>query len=165
MSVRPKIRLIRPQSDADWQQARALIEEYAASLNVDLSFQNLAHELQHLPAEYGPPRGAFLLAEEGGAYLGCAGLRQFSDRIGEVKRLYVRPAARGHGLGRRLAESILRAATPLGYVRLVLDTLPSMKEAQSMYLSLGFKPTAPYRFNPVPGTAFLELDVRGWTRR
>ena len=157
---RMPIRVARPQSDEDWQHARQLIEEYAASLKVDLSFQNLAHELEHLTSEYGPPTGAFLLAVEEGAHVGCVGLRQFSKGIGEVKRLYVRPAARGRGVGRLLAEAILRAAKPLGYGRLVLDTLPSMMEAQSMYVSLGFKPTAPYRFNPVPGTAFLELDLR-----
>lgn len=84
----------------------------------------------------------------------------FSDGIGEVKRLYVSPAARGCGVGRLLTEGVVAAARQLGYTRLLLDTLPSMKEAQSMYVSLGFKPTTPYRFNPVPGTAFLELALQ-----
>ena len=154
------IRLTQPQSEEDWQQARQLIEEYAASLNLDLSFQNFAHELEHLASEYVPPTGAFLLAEEQGAHVGCVGLRQFSDRVGEVKRLYVSPAARGRGVGRLLAEGVVAAARQLGYTRLLLDTLPSMKEAQSMYVSMGFRPTVPYRFNPVPGTAFLELALQ-----
>ena len=154
------IHLAQPQSEEDWHQARQLIEEYAASLNLDLSFQNFAYELGHLASEYVPPTGAFLLAEEKGAYVGCVGLRQFSDGIGEVKRLYVSPAARGRGVGRPLAEGIVTAAKQLGYSRLLLDTQPSMKEAQSMYVSLGFKPTGPYRFNPVPGTAFLELALQ-----
>ena len=154
------IRLAQPKSEEGWRQARQLIEEYAASLNLDLSFQNFAHELEQLTSEYAPPTGAFLLAEEKGLHIGCVGLRQFSDRIGEIKRLYVIPAARGRGVGRLLAKGIVAAAKQLGYTRLLLDTLPSMKEARSLYVSLCFKPTAAYRFNPVPGTAFLELDLR-----
>jgi GNAT superfamily N-acetyltransferase len=154
------IRLAQPRSEQDWRQARRLIEEYAASLSVDLSFQNFAHELEHLASEYAPVTGVLLLAEERGVYLGCVGVRQFSDGIGEIKRLYVIPVARGRGVGRLLAEGIVAAAKQLGYTRLLLDTLPSMKEAQSLYVSLRFKPTAAYRFNPVPGTAFLELDLR-----
>jgi N-acetylglutamate synthase-like GNAT family acetyltransferase len=129
-------------------------------LNVDLSFQNFAHELEHLTSEYAPPMGAFLLAEEKGVYVGCVGVRQFSDRIGEIKRLYVIPSGRARGVGRLLAKGIVAAARQLGYTRLLLDTLPTMKEAQSLYVSLGFKPTAAYRFNPVPRTAFLELELR-----
>ncbi len=153
------IHLVQPRSDDEWRNARHLIEEYAASLDLDLSFQNLEYELEHLPGEYGPPAGAFLLAEESGSCLGCVGLRRFSDGIGEVKRLYTIPAARGRGLGRLLAEGIVAAGRRLGYRRLLLDTLPSMKEAQTLYVSLGFKPAAAYRFNPVAGAAFLELEL------
>jgi putative acetyltransferase len=154
------IRLVQPRSEADWRQARRLVEEYAASLNLDLSFQDFGHEIEHLAGEYGAPAGAFLLAEENGAFFGCVGLRQFADGVGEIKRLYVSPAARVRGVGRLLAEGIVAAAKRLGYARLLLDTLPSMTEAQSLYRSLGFKPTAPYRFNPVPGAAYLELVLR-----
>jgi GNAT superfamily N-acetyltransferase len=150
---------MQPRSDEEWGNARHLIEEYAASLNVDLSFQNLSHELEHLASEYGPPAGAFFLAEENGSYLGCVGLRRFSDGIGEIKRLYTIPAARGRGLGRLLAERIVAAGKVVGYRRLLLDTLPTMKEARCLYVSLGFKPTAAYRFNPVAGTAYLELEL------
>lgn len=153
------IRLVQPQSDEEWMHARQLIEEYAASLNLDLSFQNIAHELEHLPSEYAAPAGAFFLAEENGSWLGCVGLRRFAEGVGEIKRLYAAPAARGRGVGRLLAQAAVAAGTHLGYRRLLLDTLPSMKEAQSLYTSLGFKPTAAYRFNPVAGTAFLELEL------
>ena len=149
-----------PQSQDDWRQARRLVEEYAASLDLDLSFQGFAHEVEHLASEYAEPAGAFLLAGQNGAYLGCVGVRRFADGVGEVKRLYVRPAARGRGVGRLLAEGIVTAARRLGYRRLLLDTLPSMKEAGMLYASLGFKPTAPYRFNPIQGTAYLELALR-----
>lgn len=154
------LRLGAPRSAAHWSEARRLIEEYAASLQLDLSFQNLARELAHLRSEYAPPTGAFLLARDDGRCVGCVGLRRFAEGVGEVKRLYVAPAARGRGAGRLLAQQIVAAGRRLGYERLVLDTLPAMKEAQLLYESLGFRPTAAYRFNPVPGTAFLELPLR-----
>ncbi|MGO9932694.1 MAG: GNAT family N-acetyltransferase [Steroidobacteraceae bacterium] len=151
--------MVQPQSKEHWRQARKLIELYAASLDLDLSFQNLQHELQHLADEYAPPAGAFLLAAENDAYLGCVGLRQFAAGAGEIKRLYTIPAARGQQIGRRLAEAIVGLGKQLGYSRLLLDTLPSMQRAQSLYASLGFRPTAPYRFNPVPGAVYLELKL------
>jgi putative acetyltransferase len=158
--------LIQPQSEQTWRkQARLLIEQYAATLDLDLSFQNLAHELQHLMSEYAPPQGCFLLAEDPAAaadavYLGCVGLRQFFAGVGEIKRLYTIPAARGRGVGRLLAEGIVAAARQIGYAKLLLDTLPGMREARSLYASLGFKPTSAYRFNPVPDAVFLELTLR-----
>ena len=154
------IQLVRPQSREDWRDARRLIEEYAASLKVDLCFQNFAHELEHLADEYGPPAGVFLLALDNGVKVGCVGLRQLPNGVGEMKRLYAVPAARGRGVGRLLAEGIVAAARELGYPALVLDTLPSMSEAQTLYASLGFKPTTAYRFNPIAGTAYLELKLR-----
>lgn len=153
------IRLVQPKSQEDWREARRLIEQYAASLNVDLCFQNFAHELEHLAIEYGPPDGAFLLAEERGMYVGCVGLRNISERTGEIKRLYAMPAVRGLKVGRLLAEGIVAAARQLGYRQLLLDTLPAMKEAQSLYASMGFKPVPAYRHNPVPGTVYLELAL------
>jgi ribosomal protein S18 acetylase RimI-like enzyme len=159
------IRLLQPQSEQTWQQARLLIEQYAATLDVDLCFQNLSNELEHLANEYAPPMGSFLLAEDLAAaqdnvYLGCVGLRQISDGVGEIKRLYTIPAARGRGAGRLLAEGIVAAARQIGYAKLLLDTLPSMREALSLYASLGFKSTSAYRFNPVPDAVFLELNLR-----
>lgn len=152
--------LTQADSPNAWRVVRELIEEYAASLSVDLGFQNIAHELEHLQDEYVPPTGAFVLAREDGAFLGGVGLRRFSDDTGEIKRLYVRPGARGGNLGRRLAERIVQIGAELGYARLVLDTLPEMRAAQALYASLGFTPIAPYRFNPVPGTAYLEKRLR-----
>jgi GNAT superfamily N-acetyltransferase len=153
------IRIVQPQSEEEWRQARSLIEQYAASLDLDLSFQNLKHELEHLEGEYAPPAGAFLLARENNNYLGCVGLRQFAAGVGEIKRLYAVPAARGQRIGRRLAEAIVSVAKLRGYSQLLLDTLPTMQQAQSLYASMGFKPTAAYRFNPVPGAVYLELTL------
>ncbi len=126
---------------------------------MDLSFQNIGHGLEHFSAEYALPSGAFILAQEGLNYLGCVGVRKFSDGVGEVKRLYVRSMARGQGVGRLLAGGVLVRAKMLGYRRLLLDTLPAMNVAQTLYQSLGFKPTSPYRFNPVLGTKYLELTL------
>ena len=153
------VRLLQAATAHEWDAARGLVREYAASLDVDLSFQNFDEELQHFATEYAPPGGAFLLAEEAGRYLACIGVRRFASEVGEIKRLYAVPAARGRGLGRVLVERIIVVARDLGYRSLLLDTLPSMKQAQGLYLSLGFKPTTAYRFNPIEGSAFLRLDL------
>ena len=153
------MQLLQATTPREWDEAKRLVREYAASLNVDLCFQNFAHELQHFTTEYGPPTGTFILAEDAGQYVGCVALHRFSAEAGEMKRLYVAPAARGHGLGRLLVERIIAIARETGYGSLLLDTLPSMKEAQSLYVALGFQLTAPYRYNPVPGSTFLRLDL------
>lgn len=153
------MRLLQATTPHQWNEARLLVREYAAALDVDLSFQNFAAELEHLPTEYAAPTGAFILAEDDGQYLACIAVRQFAAGVGEIKRLYVAPAARGRGLGRVLVERIIAEARKLGYRSLLLDTLPFMKEAQSLYLSMGFKATTAYRFNPIAGSAFLRLDL------
>jgi GNAT superfamily N-acetyltransferase len=153
------VRLVQATTPYEWNEARRLVREYAATLGVDLSFQNFEQELEHFPLEYSPPSGAFILVEDAGHHLACIGVRQFADEVGEIKRLYVAPAARGRGLGRVLVERIIAEARQLGYRSLLLDTLPFMKEAQSLYLSMGFQPTTAYRFNPIAGSAFLRLEL------
>ena len=143
----------------DVAAARELILEYQASLDVDLAFQHFADEIASLASTYGPPTGALLLATVDGAPAGCVGVRPFAPGCCEMKRLYVRPSARGHRLGRHLAERAMAAARALGYTHMRLDTLPSMHGAQALYLSLGFYETAPYRDNPVPGTRYLEAAL------
>jgi len=158
--MKPGLTLLQPSTPTQWREARRLIEAYVVSLGVDLSVENIAEEIEHLPIEYGPPKGAFLLADTGGRVTGCVGLHAFDEITGEINRLYVDPAARGLGAGRALVEGIIARGREIGYTRLVLDTLPTMSEAQALYVSLGFTPIEPYRFNPVSGTSFLELKLR-----
>ena len=159
---RPTIR--RAASEADLATARTLFREYAASLGVDLSFQGFESELAALPGEYAAPRGALLLAEVDGAAVGCVALRPWDDEPGdrpicEMKRLFVRRSGRDLGLGRRLAEEVIDAARAAGYRRMRLDTLPTMRAARGLYRALGFREIEPYRFNPIAGTSFMELEL------
>lgn len=151
---------IRPaELPRDLEVVRALFAEYAASLGVDLAFQGFESELAELPGKYQPPAGRLLLAWKDGRAVGSIALRPLDASRCEMKRLYVRPEARGEKLGRRLAERICQEARQAGYARICLDTLPMMAPAQSLYESLGFVPIEPYVFNPVPGTKFLALDL------
>jgi N-acetylglutamate synthase-like GNAT family acetyltransferase len=151
---------IRAATSADLDAIRRLLREYAAWLNVDLSFQGFEEELAALPGEYAPPSGRLLVAEgEDAEIAGCVALRRIDDEICEMKRLFVPERFRGSGLGRRLAEAILDEARAIGYRRIRLDTLPQMGSAQRLYESLGFREIEAYRFNPVAGTRYLERDV------
>ena len=153
------MRLSEARTEAEIETARALFKEYAAALGVDLCFQNFERELNNLPEEYGPPGGRLLLASSDDELVGCVGVRKLDEGVCEMKRLYVRPRARGLGLGRVMAKEIVSAAGQLGYGSMRLDTLPSMKEAVPLYRSLGFKETEAYRYNPVEGTIYMELDL------
>ena len=151
---------IRPaELPRDLEVVRALFSEYAAGLGVDLAFQGFETELAELPGKYAPPAGRLLLAWSGARAVGSIALRPLDAKTCEMKRLYVRPEARGERLGRRLVERLLGEAREAGYARICLDTLPMMAPAQALYESLGFGPTEPYVFNPVPGTKFLALDL------
>ena len=141
------------------QLATQLFLEYRDCLEFDLTFQNFERELADLPGEYAPPTGCILLAEHEGHIRGCVALRNLGSGICEMKRLYVRPAFRGHRIGRILAERAIAEAREIGYDRMRLDTVPSMLRAQRLYRSLGFYEVEAYRYNPIPGTVYLELKL------
>ncbi len=137
---------------------RALLVEYAQGLDVDLSFQGFDEELATLPGAYAPPRGRLLLAVCDGDPAGCVGLRPLGAEVCEMKRLYVRPARRGSGLGRLLVRAIMEAGAQLGYERMRLDTLPQMGPAIRLYRSFGFEPIEPYTAN-LDGAMFFETTL------
>jgi len=141
------------------EAARLLIEEYAASLEVDLDFQGIDDELAALPGDYVPPHGALYVARDGDRILGCVAFRALDGGTAELKRLWVRPEARGSGAGRLLVARALDDARRAGYARVRLDTLPDQRAAHALYRSFGFVEIEPYRHNPVDGTAYLELEL------
>ncbi len=140
--------------------ACALFQEYAESLGFSLCFQGFEQELESLPGEYAAPWGRLYVAYLDGEPVGCAALHRLEDGIGEMKRLYVRPAARGTGLGRRLSEQIIADARIIGYRALRLDTIADlMPKAVALYRAQGFVEIPPYRYNPVAGAYYMELDL------
>ena len=154
------VTIVRAGSEVEVASARVLFQEYAASLGVSLEFQDFTCELAGLPGEYAPPSGRLLLARVDGEAAGCVALRRLEERVCEMKRLYVRPAHQGQGLGRRLAEALIDEARQAGYTVMRLDTLPPMQTAMALYESLVFRDTAPYRYNPIAGARYMELSLR-----
>jgi putative acetyltransferase len=140
---------------------RRLLEEYQRELDVDLCFQGFEEELRSLPGAYGARRGRLLAAYRGREMVGCVALRELDRDTAELKRLFVRPDARGSGLGRRLVNRVLDEASGLGYRRVRLDTLPSMTAARSLYRDLAFREIAAYTVNPLDGASFMELALDG----
>ncbi len=134
---------------------RSLFKEYQSLLGIDLGFQGFEQELQNIPGEYAPPGGRLLLAINDGKPVGCVALREFHGKQCEMKRLYIRQSARGLGIGKALVSRIIDEARLIGYKEIILDTLPSMIEAQNLYYSFGFHEIPPYRPNPVPGARYL----------
>lgn len=147
-------------SPQDVALARELFVEYGESLGFSLCFQGFDEELATLPGRYAPPGGAILLAFEDGAPAGCVALRALepAGRC-EMKRLFVREAFRGRGIGRALAEAVITRARELGHREMVLDTLDTMTEATRLYRSLGFEDVPPYTFNPLPNAVYLGLKL------
>jgi ribosomal protein S18 acetylase RimI-like enzyme len=142
--------VIHVAASEDAERVRELLRAYAAELDVDLAFQDFETELAD-------PLGFYelvLLAADG-----CVALRGLDEKACEMKRLYVAPAARGTGLGHALAETLIAHARARGYDRMRLDTLPTMSAARKLYAALGFEEIEAYRYNPVPGTTYFELDL------
>jgi len=159
----PSIELLTPTTPALIEATRSIFREYAQALGVDLCFQNFEAELAELPGEYATPHGALLLALVDGAVGGCGALRPLSDadypNACEMKRLFVRPAFRRHGIGRLLAQALMDCGVQAGYSNLLLDTLDDMEAARGLYSSLGFEEIPPYYYNPLPGAHYLKAAL------
>jgi putative acetyltransferase len=153
------LEIIQAETPTQIEDARRLLREYAASLGIDLCFQGFDTELAWLPGAYAPPRGQLLLAVDDEQLLGCVALRPQEGDACEMKRLYVRPEARGRGVGLALAQAIIAQAHALGYQRMRLDTLPTMSDAIRLYRALGFHDIPPYYHNPIEGALYLELAL------
>jgi ribosomal protein S18 acetylase RimI-like enzyme len=143
------------------EEIKQLFLEYAQSLRVDLAFQNFDAELKALPGKYGPPDGVLILALVNGKKAGCIALHRISEDTCEMKRLYVRDYYRGLGIGKRLINMIIEEALKKNYRFIRLDTLATMEKAQALYTSLGFYDIAEYVYNPIEGTRFMELKLKG----
>lgn len=160
---KPTIQLRTPVTPADLDAARTIFREYAADLGVDLCFQSFDAELASLPGDYSGPRGALLLAIVDDQVAGCCALRPLDNvdypNAAEMKRLYVRKAFRGFGLGRQLAEAILDAARQADYDSVLLDTLDDMEAARALYEDLGFEEIPPYYHNPIAGAHYLRAEL------
>ncbi len=150
---------IGPATEADVPALRQLLQDYAAWVEHDLSFQDFQNELRNFPGEYTPPRGALLAALVSGRVSAMIALRGIDETTCEMKRLYVSPDARGLGLGRALVLQILDQARAIGYRVIRLDTLPQMGDAQSLYAKLGFRDIDPYYATPIAGTRFMEMEL------
>jgi GNAT superfamily N-acetyltransferase len=152
--------LINPTDPEDLAAVARLFRDYAEWLKADICLYDFEEEMQRFPAPYVPPLGALFLAKENGRALGAVGVRPIGDKICEMKRMYVHEAARGSGLGRRLAEATLAWAKDAGYHAMRLDTLPKLTAARALYEGLGFTPCAPYNVNPADKVLFYEKDLR-----
>ena len=140
-------------------QVKALFQEYAETRKNDPALENFHEEIDSLPAKYAVPDGNLILAYSDGNLAGCVAVHKLADGICEMKRLYVSPRFRGRGIGRYLVEAILKQAATMGYSHLRLDSIPSMREAQELYQSIGFYEIPAYRHNPNEGTKYYEIDL------
>ncbi len=154
-----EIRLAEAAADDDLDLAGALFREYQQAIGVDLCFQGFEAELAALPGPYARPAGRLLLAWQGEALAGCGALRPLEPGVAELKRMWTRPAQRGHGVARAVATALLEAARAEGYRAVRLDTLEWMTAARALYASLGFVERGPYYPNPLPGVVYMELRL------
>jgi len=159
----PTIEWLKAPSQRQLDAVREIFREYAAGLGVDLCFQQFDAELDSLPGEYAPPMGALFVATVAGRVAGCCAVRPLDSadypNAAEMKRLYVRPAFRGLGLGRQLAEAATHAAQAAGFSCVLLDTLDDMEAARGLYEELGFREIPPYYHNPIPGAHYLKCSL------
>jgi putative acetyltransferase len=154
------LRFCLAHTSAEFDDARNLYRQYAASLDIDLSFQGFTAELAELELQYSAPKGAVVLAYKDKTPIGCVGIRENEAGIAELKRMYVNPAYRRYKIGIKLLNIALEKATELGYTFIRLDTLPSMTAAINLYRSVGFYDIQPYRFNPIDGAVYMEKKLR-----
>ena len=157
------LRILGDDDQVEIEHVRQFFRNYAAWLGVGLAYQDFGEEMAALPGRYSAPSGRLFFAELDGKPAGCVGIRSATEGVCEMKRLYVEPEMRGHGIGRELALAGIKSAKSLGYRKIMLDTLPAMRIAVKLYRELGFKEAPAYYPTPVEGTMFLALDLENWS--
>ncbi|HUT32853.1 MAG TPA: GNAT family N-acetyltransferase [Planctomycetota bacterium] len=153
-------KIIHARSRARIEQFRALLTEYHASPRCAVCFHDFEAEAASLPGEYSPPEGRLLLATWRRRVAGCVGVSKLEVGACKMKRLYVRPAFRGKGLGRALAVAAVAAGRRLGYARMCLWTFPFMKEAIALYKTLGFRVVATHKSHSGRKVLRMELALK-----
>jgi len=151
------VQIINAHTKVHYQSARNLFVQYADTLDLDLEFQGFSRELATLPGDFSLPLGCILLAELSGIYVGCVALRPLENKICEIKRLFVIPGYRGREIGRTLTCSLIDRAREMGYEKMRLDTIESMKAAKRLYHSLNFRTIQAYCYNPLENPSYMEL--------
>lgn len=147
------------ETDKEYQTAAKLFKEYAVHIGVDLGFQNFDKEVENIENQYSRPNGAIFIAYNDKTPLGCFGIRKLEDAVCELKRMYLRKEARGHGTGKKLLKKSIELGKELGYEKMRLDTLPTMQSAIGLYEKAGFYEIEPYRFNPIKGAKYFEIKL------
>ena len=155
----PMIQIINATKGENLKEIRRLFDEYSSTLGFELDFQDFKEELANLPGHYATPEGRLLIATRQWRVAGCVALKNLTDDICEMKRLYVKAQFRGLGVGRALAKRIIKEARGIGYKRMRLNTVPSMEKARMLYESLGFREIPSYQYNPIEDAVFMELTL------
>lgn len=153
------VEFVIPGSEEDFDNAAKLFLEYSEWLGIDLGFQGFTQELQQLPIMYGGTKGIIILCKNEGVVVACVGVRRFADEIGEIKRMYVKPAYRRKGIAAELLKRALEFAVKAGYHKVVLDTLDTMTPAMNLYLKNGFEKVPAYYHNPEPGAVYFKKQL------
>jgi putative acetyltransferase len=143
-------------TDEDYIQAALLFKEYAARLNIDLSFQHFEDELLELKIMYGSPKGGIILCKNEHEFIGCVGIRTIENDIAELKRMFIKPAYQKQGIGKILLEKAVEFAKLLNYKTMRLDTLNYMAPAINLYKQYGFYQITAYYNNPNDTAIYFE---------
>lgn len=159
-----KVKIYLVERGENLELVRVLLEEYADWMVSEelISEQELGafqEQLVNLPNGFAPPNGCLLVGMYRGGAGGCVALREVSDGICEMKRLYVRREFRGLGIGRALAEAVIEKARKIGYSQMRVHTLRAMEAANLLYSSMGFREIGPYEENIIEGAVFMELKL------
>lgn len=139
---------------------RQLFRDYENELGENLCFQSFEEELKDPLKKYAPPRGAIFIAYYNNEVAGCIALYPLNEEECEMKRLYIKPVFRKHGLAQQLVDVLLAHANGQGFAKMKLDTLEKLQPAIALYKKNGFAETTAYYENPLPTVVYMEKKLR-----